>query len=621
MAIGNQTRDQVIQGMTTSNTTEAAFVNSVTQLIDQVAENTDDIEVTRSLNVTGDVAGTHSFHLDAPEDSELDIQLLLTTDAVQTANIQDGQVTTDKVGTNAVTLGEKTNGNYVATIATDNGLSGASATEGGTPTIGIADLGVSTAKLAEGAVTNNKITDATIANAKLVNDSVTVSGFGGGRDVTIALGATGTLPTFSGDSDGLVPGYNGTELRSTEDRAILASNGEWYTVESWALSTTEIIPSSRVATVGQSHTLSYTADVTYPNTAAGARAFVAESDNRTFALARNDTISVTETGSGVVYVFSYVGAGVAANVDANVTDLVSLGSVDAYAAGTGLTLSGNTFSITNLGVNTAQLANSSVTTAKIAADAVDGTKIADNAIGTEHIAAGAVGTTDIADAAVTTPKIADDAVDSDKIAPSSVRRDHLIAGGSLASGRLLALDADNNLEWIDGGNVIGESVVSYHNITSVANQTAYTLPGGASVGAAFVYVNGVLLHEGVDYTFNNAGTTFTLTSAVAAGLAIQVAAFANANALGNGSITGANLVDGAVSTDKLAADAVTGAKIADDAIDTEHIEFTGTSTNNWTFGVDSSNRLTISFNGTVRFRFDTDGHFHAEDDITAFASL
>ena len=627
--IGTQTRDQVIEGVTASSTTEASFVLSMTQLINQVSENTYDLETTRSLNVTGDVAGTHPFHLDAPGDSEIDIVLNLTADAIETGNIQDGAVTTSKIGTGAVRLNMETTGDYVATLSTSGGLSGSGSGANSSPDISIADSGVTTAKIADANVTDAKLATGTIANDKLANNQVTLTGFGGGRDVTVALGATGTIPNFAGDSDGLVPGYNGTELRSTSDRAILASDGNWYTVESWALSTSETIPATRVATTGTSHSLSYTADATYPNTTTGAINYARESDNRTFALGRNDTISVTESGSNTVYVLSYIGNGVNASTDAAAADFVNLGSVDAYTAGTGLSLSSNQFSISNGGVDTTQLAGSSVTTAKIADANVTTAKLANNAVTTGKIAAGAVGTTDIADAAVTNAKLADDAVDSDIIADAAIERRHLNTTGTLATGRLLALDASNNLEWIDGGNVIGESVISYHNITTTAGTTAYTLPDGATAGnAAIVYINGVVLHEATDYSFNAARTVITLTSAVSAGLNMQIAAFANANALGNGSITNANLVSNAVSTIKIADNAVTNAKIADDAVDTAQIA-TGAvgddalediTLGNWTIAV-SSNHLQFRYNGATRFQIDTDGHLHAEDDITAFDTL
>ena len=76
-------------------------------------------------------------------------------------------------------------------------------------------------------------------------------------------------------------------------------------------------------------------------------------------------------------------------------DLEDKPSSTTYSAGTGLSLSTNTFSIANKGVDTAQLANSAVETAQINADAVTNAKIADDAVDTEHIAAAAIGVSEM----------------------------------------------------------------------------------------------------------------------------------------------------------------------------------------------------------------------------------
>ena len=76
-------------------------------------------------------------------------------------------------------------------------------------------------------------------------------------------------------------------------------------------------------------------------------------------------------------------------------DLEDKPSTTTYSAGTGLSLSTNTFSIANKGVDTAQLANSAVETAQINADAVTNAKIADDAVDTEHIAAAAIGVSEM----------------------------------------------------------------------------------------------------------------------------------------------------------------------------------------------------------------------------------
>ena len=76
-------------------------------------------------------------------------------------------------------------------------------------------------------------------------------------------------------------------------------------------------------------------------------------------------------------------------------DLEDKPSSTTYSAGTGLSLSTNTFSISNKGVDTAQMANGAVETAQINADAVTNAKIADDAVDTENIAAGAIGVSEM----------------------------------------------------------------------------------------------------------------------------------------------------------------------------------------------------------------------------------
>jgi len=66
-----------------------------------------------------------------------------------------------------------------------------------------------------------------------------------------------------------------------------------------------------------------------------------------------------------------------------------------YNAGTGLTLTGSTFSITAGGVNTTQLA----------ADAVNGDKIADDSIDSEHLVDGSIDTAHVANSAISYAKI------------------------------------------------------------------------------------------------------------------------------------------------------------------------------------------------------------------------
>lgn len=106
----------------------------------------------------------------------------------------------------------------------------------------------------------------------------------------------------------------------------------------------------------------------------------------------------------------------------------------AVSGGTGITVSGNTVSITAGGVDTTQLADGAVTTLKLGADAVDGTKIADDAVDSEHLAAGGIDSEHFAAGAVDSTALGSSAVTSDKIATDAVTIDKL---GSLAAAHEL----------------------------------------------------------------------------------------------------------------------------------------------------------------------------------------
>jgi hypothetical protein len=74
-----------------------------------------------------------------------------------------------------------------------------------------------------------------------------------------------------------------------------------------------------------------------------------------------------------------------------------------------------------------------------------------------------------------------------------------------------------------GGNVgSGEEINrTVDNFTATANQTTFTASGGYIVGNIDVYMNGIRLITGVDYTASN-GTTVVLTTGASAGSVIQL---------------------------------------------------------------------------------------------------
>ena len=73
-------------------------------------------------------------------DFNISNQLSVPTGGITTTQIADLTVGTIDIAADAVTLGTKTSGNYVATISNGSGISGSSATEGGTPTLSLGNL-------------------------------------------------------------------------------------------------------------------------------------------------------------------------------------------------------------------------------------------------------------------------------------------------------------------------------------------------------------------------------------------------------------------------------------------------------------------------------------------------
>ena len=83
-----------------------------------------------------------------------------------------------------------------------------------------------------------------------------------------------------------------------------------------------------------------------------------------------------------------------------------------YAAGSGLSLAGSTFSIATAGVTSTHLASSSVGASQIASGAVGATQLATGAVGSTQLATGAVGATQLASGAVTSAKLGASSVGS-----------------------------------------------------------------------------------------------------------------------------------------------------------------------------------------------------------------
>jgi len=200
--------------------------------------------------------------------------------------------------------------------------------------------------------------------------------------------------------------------------------------------------------------------------------------------------TVTISGSGATSV----------SQSGNTVTISSTDTNTQYAAGSGIALSGTTFSVaagtsltqnasglsvTSGGIGATQLANSSVTTAKIANDAVDINKIGTDAVHTDQLKDGGVTASKIASNAVTTAKIANDAVTNAKLANNSVAGD-IIQDESINQGKL----ADDS---VSTGNLENSAVtkVKIANNSVDYNKMDIFESSQPSTGQVLIYNNNV----------------------------------------------------------------------------------------------------------------------------------
>jgi sugar lactone lactonase YvrE/uncharacterized protein YqcC (DUF446 family) len=155
-----------------------------------------------------------------------DGSLLITDNALKVGVIGAGNLAAD-----AVALGAKTTGDYVARITAGNGLSGDGTGEGSSPTLAVnvdgTTLVIASDVLSVGSIGGNQVQNGSLGNAKLANPGLTVSagtGLTGGG--LVALGGSTTLGVATG-------GIGAGQLAANIDvaakgfRAATAASADW----------------------------------------------------------------------------------------------------------------------------------------------------------------------------------------------------------------------------------------------------------------------------------------------------------------------------------------------------------------------------------------------------------
>ena len=131
-----------------------------------------------------------------------------------------------------------------------------------------------------------------------------------------------------------------------------------------------------------------------------------------------------------------------------------------YSAGSGLTLSGTTFSIPLNGINASHLAPNSVGSSEVQDNSITGTDIANNTITGNNITSNSISGIDIVNDSITSDDIATGAIGTNEVQDNSLTANDLafdsvgaseIATGAVASNEVL----DNSLNSIDMSNEPG----------------------------------------------------------------------------------------------------------------------------------------------------------------------
>ena len=170
------------------------------------------------------------------------------------------------------------------------------------------------------------------------------------------------------------------------------------------------------------------------------------------------------------------------------------------------------------------------------------------------------------------------------------------------------------------------AILSTERIDSTATAT-YT-PNTAVSPAHFITIDGLVLVETVDYTVGSNGTTFTLTSPVGTGRDIVVHNFSDVAMLGTGQValtalsggtlpSNVEIPGGQVNSAVAQAASATNATTAGSAASATNNAF---QIGGWTIVENAQGGLDFNRGTNTLFRMTSAGHFHADDDITAFST-
>ena len=509
----------------------------------------------------------------------------IADNVINSANIQNGAVTTDKLVNSAVTT-SKIDNDAVTTIkiadaaVTFSKLEDAGVTAGtyGSP-IEVVQVTVDQKGRVTAinpltiSLTGAEIQDGTIENADIASDAITTDKIADGTIATadVADGAIttakildGTIITTDIADDAVTIAKIGTAGAADGDKVLTtdaAGNPVWADRTDFTTSTLSdgSIYVGDVNDIAQEVPVS--GDVTIDNT--GNVQIVANAVGS--AEIANDAVGSTEiatdaVGSSEIATDAVGSAEIASGAVG--TDEIADGAVGSADIGTDAV---GADEIAADAVGSSEIATDAVGSAEIAADAVTSSEIATDAVTASEIASGAVGSDEIATDAVTSAEIAADAVGADEIASGAVGTDEIatdaVTAAEIASG---AVGSDEIATDAVGSAEIAADAVTASEIAADAVGSSEIID--ESIAAIDIAADAVTASEiatdavGADEIATGAvGADEIATDAV--GSAEIAADAVTASEIAAGAVTTSEILDGTVSTADIGDDQVTLAKI------------------------------------------------------------